>query len=66
MKQEVEWCEEEFISRPVFSKYKHKHLYSMLSGESQTERRREEPRAGPSHTPTSTGIPSAAGEMEEP
>lgn len=48
--KEVECCKEKFISRPAFSKYMHKHLYSVLSGESQTEMSREKPRAGPPHT----------------
>lgn len=62
MKWEVECCKEEFISRPAFSKYMHKHLYSVLSRESQI---RKEPSAGPSRMPMSTCIDSVAGEIEE-
>ena len=40
MKREVECCKEEFSSRPAFSKYMHKHLYSTPSGESQTNAQR--------------------------
>jgi len=65
MKWEVECCREEFISRPAFSKYMHKQLYSMPSVESKTETRREEPRAGPSCTPTSTSFGSVVA-VEEP
>lgn len=40
----------ELISRPAFSKYMHKHLYSEPSGEVHTETRREGASCMPTHT----------------